>query len=394
MDEKRLAEIAARLGAIETRKAEIGTAMETKDEKVSLEEVRKEAESLNAEVAKLKAEETEIKKAAEAAEELTKNPAKGQVIENRKEDAKMEEMEIRKGFMDYVQTGKMTEEYRAAVTTTDAGVAIPTVVSNKIWDALQVYGNILPEVDVEHYKGGLQIPVLTLKPTAEIVGEGATSADQKVKTGFVSFNYYKLRCKVPVTLETSTMAIDAFEAKVVAVIAEAMAKAIDNYIVNGTGVNQPKGILAETVADADRNVTLAKMNFAQICAMEAAIPAAYDSVSKYVMNKKTFMALYSMKDNNNSVVIGTGLGGKPSYNILGRDVILTDLVPSIDSSKAGATVAFSMNLKDYVVNTNLDVSIKKYEDQETDDQVTKAVMLFDGKAVITDSLVLFKKASA
>ena len=85
MDEKRLAEIAARLGAIETRKAEIGTAMETKDEKVDLSEVRKEAESLNEEVAKLKAEEAEIRKAAESAEELTKNPAKGQIVEKRKE---------------------------------------------------------------------------------------------------------------------------------------------------------------------------------------------------------------------------------------------------------------------------------------------------------------------
>lgn len=394
MDEKRLAEIAARLGAIETRKAEIGTAMETKDEKVDLSEVRKEAESLNEEVAKLKAEEAEIRKAAEAAEELTKNPAKGQIVENRKEDAKMEEMEIRKGFMDYVRTGKMTEEYRAAVTTTDAGIAIPRPVANKIFEQLSVYGNILPECDIEHYKGGVQIPVLSVKPVAEIVGEGKGSADQSLQTVTVSFNFYKLRCKLPITLETSTMAIDAFEQMITAKVAEAMAKAIDNYIINGTGTNQPKGVLAETVADADRNVVLAKMNFAQITAMEAAIPAAYDSTTKYYMNKKTFMALYSMKDNNNSVVIGTGLGGKPAYNILGRDVILTDLVPSIDSAKAGATVAFAANMKDYVVNVNQDVVIRKYEDNETDDIVTKAVMLFDGKMVETSSLVLFKKASA
>ncbi len=40
------------------------------------------------------------------------------------------------------------------------------------------------------------------------------------------------------------------------------------------------------------------------------------------------------------------------------------------------------------------MGVKKYEDNETDDQVTKAIMIVDGKVVDKNSLVVLKKAPA
>ena len=37
------------------------------------------------------------------------------------------------------------------------------------------------------------------------------------------------------------------------------------------------------------------------------------------------------------------------------------------------------------------MGLKKYEDNDTDDMVTKAIMIADGKVVIKDSLVTIKK---
>ena len=51
-------------------------------------------------------------------------------------------------------------------------------------------------------------------------------------------------------------------------------------------------------------------------------------------------------------------------------------------------------MKDYVLNTNLNITIKKYEDNDTDDQVTKAIMIVDGKVVDKNSLVTITKKSA
>ena len=57
-------------------------------------------------------------------------------------------------------------------------------------------------------------------------------------------------------------------------------------------------------------------------------------------------------------------------------------------------VAALFNMKDYILNTNLNMTIKKYEDNDTDDQVTKAIMLVDGKVVDKNSLVTITKKSA
>ena len=40
------------------------------------------------------------------------------------------------------------------------------------------------------------------------------------------------------------------------------------------------------------------------------------------------------------------------------------------------------------------MGVKKYEDNDTDDQITKGVMLVDGKAVDINSLVVLKKVAS
>jgi hypothetical protein len=56
--------------------------------------------------------------------------------------------------------------------------------------------------------------------------------------------------------------------------------------------------------------------------------------------------------------------------------------------------AFLFNFKDYVLNTNYSMGVKKYEDNDTDDQITKGIMLVDGKVVDKNSLVVVKKIEA
>ena len=56
--------------------------------------------------------------------------------------------------------------------------------------------------------------------------------------------------------------------------------------------------------------------------------------------------------------------------------------------------AFLFNFKDYVLNTNYTMGVKRYEDNDTDDKVTKGIMLVDGKVVDKGSLVTIKKLKA
>lgn len=93
--------------------------------------------------------------------------------------------------------------------------------------------------------------------------------------------------------------------------------------------------------------------------------------------------------------VNYGIAGKPERTLLGRPVVCCDYVKSYASTLAtGDVFAFPFNFKDYVLNTNYAMGVKKYEDNDTDDQVTKGIMLADGKVVDKNSLVTIKKLEA
>lgn len=84
-------------------------------------------------------------------------------------DDKYGSMEYRKAFMKYVCRGEaLPKEYRADAVSksTDVGAVIPTTVLNQIVEKLESTGMILALVTRTAYKGGVSIPVSTVKPTA------------------------------------------------------------------------------------------------------------------------------------------------------------------------------------------------------------------------------------
>jgi HK97 family phage major capsid protein len=112
-------------------------------------------------------------------------------------------------------------------------------------------------------------------------------------------------------------------------------------------------------------------------------------------SKKTFMSFIGITDSTGQPIarVNYGMNGKPERTLLGRQVILVNYIESYSASlAAGTAFAFLFDYKDYVLNTNYQMGVKKYEDNETDDMVTKAIMIVDGKVVEKSSLVVLKKA--
>ena len=315
---------------------------------------------------------------------------------------KYSSMAYRKAFMQYVCRGAaIPTEYRADAvsSTTDVGAVIPTNVLNQIVQKLESTGMILALVTRTAYKGGVAIPVSTVKPVATWVSEGKGSDKQKhtaTKDGMITFAYHKLRCAVAVSLEVDTMAISAFETLLINNIVEAMTKALEKSIIDGTGTGQPKGILAET-PETGQAIESAAPAYADLIAAEGALPQAYENGAVWCMSKKTFMQYYGLTDTNGQPIgrVNYGIAGKPERTLLGRPVVCCDYVTSYAASVAAGTVfAFLFNFKDYVLNTNYAMGVKKYEDNDTDDMVTKGIMLADGKVVDKNSLVTIKKIAS
>lgn len=318
------------------------------------------------------------------------------------EDNIYNSLDYRKAFMNYVTTGTpIPAQFNvdANTKTSDVGTIIPETVLDKIIEKMEATGMILPLVTQTAYKGGVSIPTSSVKPVATWTAEGVTSDLQKKPTGEVVFNYYKLRCAVSMSFETSVVSLGAFETAIINNIAEAMTKAIEQSIISGTGVGEPKGIIKETVA-AGQNVDIAKADeptYATLVEAEAALPLAYENDAVWSMTKKTFMKFIGMVDSQKQPIarVNYGINGKPERTLLGRPVILNDYMTSLGATIAADTVvAFLFNFKDYVLNTNYNVTVKKYEDNVTDDQITKAIMLADGKVIDKNSLVTITKKFA
>lgn len=335
----------------------------------------------------------------------------GKVIENMTtefvtKDNLYASVEYRTAFMRNVLAGEPIPakflNTDANTKTTDVGHVIPAPVMEKIVEKMEATGMILPLVTRTSYKGGLAIPTSSVKPTATWVAEGAGSTKQNKTTGSVTFNYYKLRCAVSVSLEVDTVTLAIFETTLINNVVEAMTKALEQAIISGTGGDnyQPTGILAETPADGQKiEITKAgKVTYDKLVAAEAALPLAYENGAVWFMTKYTFMNCFvGMVDAEGQPIarVTYGIGGKPERTLLGRTVILNDYMDNYAAApSADTTFAFLFNPKDYVLNTNLQMTIKKYEDNDTDDQVTKAIMLVDGKVVDKNSLVTLVKKSS
>ena len=314
--------------------------------------------------------------------------------------------EYKKAFMAYVLTGrKIPGELTNAdanTKTSDVGAAIPTTTLQKIYEKMESVGMILPRVTHTSYKGGVTVPTSSAKPTATWVAEGEGSDKQKKALGSITFAYHKLRCAISMSLEVSLVTYPMFESQFVANVAEAMVKAEEKAIIDGSGSGQPKGVLKETVVTG-QNIDIAAattaLAYTDLVKAEAALPQAYDADAIWCMTKKTFFEqIVGMVDDNKQPVarVNYGINGKPVYSLFGREVLLVgDYLPSFTASVTADTVfAFIFNFKDYLWNENLGLTFRRYTDNTTDDEVTVALSLVDGKAVDVNSLVTMTKKKA
>lgn len=316
------------------------------------------------------------------------------------QDEIYDSVEYRKAFMNYVVGGKaMPDKFRNASTTTktsDVGAVISPTVINRIVEKMESIGMILPLVTRTTFAAGATVPTSAVKPVATWVAEGATSDKQKKTTGQIDIKGYKLRCAISMTLETSVMSLQVFETTFVNNVSEAMVKAQEIAFISGSGTGQPKGVLTETV-ETDQNIEIAAANdptYQTLVDAEAALPLAYENGAVWNMTKKTFMKFIGMVDTNKQPIarVNYGINGQPERSLLGRRVVLNDYMTSLGATITSDTVvAFLFDWSDYMFNTNYNMTIKSYEDNDTEDQVTKAVMICDGKTIDKNSLVTITK---
>ena len=311
-------------------------------------------------------------------------------------------IEYRTAFMHNVLEGtpipaKFANEAQSTKTT-DVAAVIPSTTMQRIVEKLEEHGQIYALVTKTNIKGGVTIPTSSAKPVATWVAEGASSDTQKKATGSITFSYFKLRCPISMSLEVSVVSLDFFETVFVNQVADAMIAAIETAIIKGDGTTRPKGILTETVVSGQNvNVALASgITYDTLWNMMSKIPSGYRAGVKWFMNWSTFCTIQAMTDTQGQPIarVNYGLNGDMQPSVLGRPVVFSDDIDAYtDAVSADTIVAFLFRPEDYILNTNLQMTVKRYEDNDTEDQVIKGIMLVDGKVVDKNSLVTLTKKS-
>lgn len=393
-----------RLQQIQARLTEIRSSIDTATEA--------EVTAFETELRDLNAEKTLIEKreALKNGIPATANPVENPIADDEKRSETEDittTLEYRKAFMEFAKTGKRSEilEARAnAVTTTnDASAVVPTTILDEMIKKMTSYGQIFARIRKLNIKGGVAVPILSLKPVATWIGETTVSDRQKVQSNTsVTFSYHGLECRVAISLLAETVTLASFETTIIGLIAEAMTKAIDIAIIKGTGTGQPLGLTVDTRIPVANIVDLTEAEIKTWAAWKkevfAKIPLAYRAGGSFIMAAGTFETyIDGMVDTTGQPIgrVDHGITDGPQERFSGREVILVedDVIAPFDAAATGDVIGVFCKLSDYAINSNMQLQMFRWMDHDTNQWVDKAILIADGKILDPNGVIIIKRAA-
>lgn len=380
-----------RMKEIRDRKAELRTLLESTAE-VNLEEIEKELRELNAEYEQLE----NRKKVAEGIAAGTipaveiPNP-----VAARSENTFDFEKEYRSAWLKNLQGKALTEtEQRAYSTAANSALpAVPETTAGEIIKKMYEVAPILQRCKIFRVPGNFKFAVEGNNTDAALHNENAAITVAADNLGSVSLTGYEIVKLVKASRATANMTISAFESYIVEIIAEAIARRIENYIFAGTGTNQPggvgqggKGASGAYTKDVDMVETTA-VTEADITTVYGMLASGYERNAVWAMSKATFFAnFYALmnKSKNNLIEFANG-----KYYIMGCEVYFTG------SLEAG--VSYLGDFSYIVGNYSQDITVVKSEHSglATNSIDYLGSCVFDSKAIagLGAFVKLVKKAS-
>lgn len=318
-----------RLTEIETRMAAIKTELDA--EGADLDALETEVRSLNDEKAKIN---EAIEKRNSILADVDKNGKIIKTFEERKPNMEFENMtreeiiasaEYRSAWLKTLQRKDLTEVEKRSVAATNVSGAIPTQTSDQIISKVVQMAPLLGEVTLLHVAGNVNFAVEGTNNAAAIHTENAlidAAADTLVTVSLAGYEIVKL---IRISATVQTMTINAFEGWLTDMLAEAIARKIEYYLIYGSGTGQPKGVqYANTWSDTSNGVDWAGATptFAEICELISYLGGGYARNAKFLMNHKTFWTdIQAIRDDGKAPIVAKDGDG---YRILGFPVLFSD----------------------------------------------------------------------
>jgi HK97 family phage major capsid protein len=290
-------------------------------------------------------------------------------------------------FTAYLRTGRPNADI-AALRVNDitneqseggsaaGGYTVPTGFRQKLVEVRKAFGGFAPHVEDFSTDTGGPIEYPTFDDTAnegDITGENEVVADgQDMTFGVVNLGAYKytsagtgtgLPLRVPVELlQDSAFDIDGL-------VSRAMGRRIQRkqakHWITGTGVGQPKGIVAASLT-ADRDLDTADTpDYEDLVEFQDLLDEEYDGSAQWLMKKNTWSQLRLIVDLNGRPLIQSandGIAGRPARMLLDKSVIIDEGMPTLSSAADTFCIAYGDFREAYVLRRvqNLVVVVNPY----------------------------------
>ena len=385
----RIKEIEARLAAIKQEIEERGDAMKAE-----------EIDALENETKELTEERAGLIAAAEKRNGILDNIAKGAGIvsrsfqqnngdDNAAPDDPFGTPEYRSAWLKNIRRLPLNDaEKRAFSNASGAGAeVIPTQTANEIISKVKKLAPMLNEVTLLHVKGAVKFVVEGTNNDAAIHTENAAITPAADTLTTVTLSGYEIVKLVQISDTVMTMSIAAFESWIVDMLAEAIARKVEDFFINGTGTSQPKGIDKANTWGATNSVSVgasASLTAANVQTLIGLLNAGYDRNAKFVMSKRTlftdFMPLQDTSKNHIVTVQGN------SYFVYGYPVLLSDYVKEHE--------AFLGDFKKVCANLAESINVKNAYDIDTNSYKYSGIAIFDCQPAIGEAFVKLVKAGA
>ena len=369
-----------RMQEINARKAELRSMLEGSGE-VDLDAIEKELRDLDTEFKELekrKATIDGINAGTIPAVEIP-NP-----VTARSADTFDQDKEYRSAWLKTLQGKALTEnEQRAYSTAANSALpAIPESTANEIIKKMYEVAPILQRCKIFHVPGNFKFAVEGTNSDAALHTENGSITAASDSLGSVSLTGYEIVKLVKASRATVNMTINAFESYIVEIIAEAIARKIENYIFAGTGSNPPggvatggKGCNGAITAGTDQVTVAASANVAEadITTLYGMLASGYERNAVWAMSKATFFAyFYALmnKSKNNLIEFANG-----KYYIMGCEVYFT--------GSLAKGVAYLGDFSYIVGNYSQDITVVKSEHSglATNSVDYLGSCVFDSKAI-------------
>ena len=279
-------------------------------------------------------------------------------------------------------------EKRAYANASGTGAeVVPTQTANEIISKVKKLAPMLNEVTLLHVKGAVKFVVEGTNNDAAIHTENAAITPAADTLTTVTLSGYEIVKLVQISDTVMTMSIAAFESWIVDMLAEAIARKVEDFFINGTGTSQPKGIDKANTWGATNSVSVgasASLTAANVQTLIGLLNAGYDRNAKFVMSKRTlftdFMPLQDTSKNHIVTVQGN------SYFVYGYPVLLSDYVKEHE--------AFLGDFKKVCANLAESINVKNAYDIDTNSYKYSGIAIFDCQPAIGEAFVKLVKAGA